>query len=56
MSMEFYLTRTGRTHYERTLPELVRQLERLNENLEKLIEHVGTLAEAQKDSGKEASS
>ncbi len=35
---EFYLTRMGRTYYEHTVPELVRQLERLNENLERLID------------------
>ena len=35
---EFFLTRMGRTYYEHTLPELVRQLQRLNENLEQLIE------------------
>ena len=27
---EFYLTRMGRTYYEHTVPEFVRQLERLN--------------------------
>ncbi len=36
--IEFYLTRMGRTYYEHTLPELVRQLQRLNENVERLID------------------
>jgi hypothetical protein len=30
----FHLTRRGRTFYEHTLPELVRQLTRLNERLD----------------------
>ena len=33
---EFYETRMGRTFYEHTVPMLIRQLERLNENLERL--------------------
>jgi len=32
---EFHLTRMGRDFYDRTVPELVRQLQRLNENLER---------------------
>jgi len=32
---EFHLTRMGQTYYDRTVPELVRQLQRLNENLER---------------------
>jgi integrase len=32
----FYLTRAGKQFYERTVPELVKQLRRLNENLEQL--------------------
>ena len=35
---EFFLTRMGKTFYEHTVPELVRQLQRLNENLERLTE------------------
>ena len=35
--LHFYQTRAGRTYYEHTLPELVKQLTRLNELLEKLI-------------------
>jgi len=35
---EFYNTRAGRTYYEKTLPELVEQLRRLAEAVEKLVE------------------
>ena len=34
----FYMTRAGRTFYERTMPGLVRELARLNETLEKLLD------------------
>ena len=34
----FYVTRMGRVFYEHTAPELVRQLELLNRNLERLID------------------
>jgi hypothetical protein len=34
----FHATRTGQVFYERTLPELVRQIERLNGLLERLVE------------------
>ncbi len=34
----FYRTRMGQTFYERTMPELVKQLQRLNENLERLAD------------------
>jgi hypothetical protein len=33
----FYQTRMGQQFYERTLPELVRQVERLNDLLERLV-------------------
>jgi hypothetical protein len=33
----FHLTRNGRLFYERTMPELVRQLGRMNELLERLV-------------------
>ena len=33
----FHQTRMGQQFYERTVPELVRQLERLNELLERLL-------------------
>jgi hypothetical protein len=35
---EFFRTAMGRTYYERTLPELVRDFARLNELFEQLIE------------------
>ena len=34
--MPFHLTRSGRTFYESTMPALVRELARLNENFERL--------------------
>jgi len=34
----FHLTRMGQRYYEHTVPELVRELERLNKNLERLID------------------
>lgn len=34
----FHATRMGRTFFERTMPELVRQLAKLNENLERVRE------------------
>ncbi len=37
----FRATRMGQRFYERTLPELVRQITRLNELLEKLVEAKG---------------
>jgi hypothetical protein len=33
----FHQTRNGRVFYERTMPELVRQLGRLNDLLERLV-------------------
>ena len=42
----FHATRMGQRYYERTLPELVRQLERLNEVLEKMVEARGGKASA----------
>ena len=35
----FHATRMGQRFYEHTMPELVRQLAKLNENLEKVIEN-----------------
>ncbi len=37
MSVEFFQTRMGQRFYEHTVPELVRQIERLNELLERLV-------------------
>lgn len=34
----FYATRMGRTYYEHSVPELVRQLKRIGDGLERLIE------------------
>ena len=34
----FFKTRMGHRFYESTMPELVRQLERLNEMLERLVD------------------
>jgi hypothetical protein len=34
----FYKTRMGHQFYERTMPELVKQLERLNELLVRLVD------------------
>ena len=36
----FFMTRMGHTYYEHTMPELVRQLERLNELLERLTDRL----------------
>ena len=37
MSVQFFQTRSGRQFYEHTIPELVRQITRLNELLERLV-------------------
>ena len=37
METPFYKTRMGQRFYERTSPDLVRQLERLDEVLERLV-------------------
>jgi hypothetical protein len=34
---DFYKTRMGQRFYERTMPDLVKQLERLNELLARLV-------------------
>ncbi|MDB2481829.1 hypothetical protein N9W84_01540 [bacterium] len=36
MGIKFFQTIMGRKFYEGTLPHLIRQLERLNDNLEKI--------------------
>jgi len=38
----FHGTRMGRTFYEHTVPDLVSQLARLNENIERLVEAAET--------------
>jgi hypothetical protein len=37
MSDDFFRTRMGHTFYEATMPSLVRELARLNQNLERLL-------------------
>ena len=37
MSDDFFRTRMGHTFYESTMPSLVRELARLNDNLERLV-------------------
>lgn len=37
MSSDFFRTRMGQTFYEGTMPSLVRELARLNQNLERLV-------------------
>ena len=37
MSSDFFRTRMGQTFYEATMPSLVRELARLNQNLERLV-------------------
>ncbi len=37
MGIQFWQTGMGRTFYETTMPELVRELHRLNNNLERVI-------------------
>ncbi len=45
----FYNTRMGHRFFESTMPALVKQLERLNELLERLVDRLGGQSEA--DSG-----
>ncbi len=45
----FYNTRMGRTFYEHTVPELVRQIARLNDLLERLVEKIDHAGEAKED-------
>jgi hypothetical protein len=39
--VSFYQTRAGKTFYEKTLPELVQQVRRLAEAVERLTEKMG---------------
>ena len=41
MSDDFFRTRMGHTFYESTMPSLVRELARLNDNLERLVALAG---------------
>ena len=45
----FFRTRMGQTFYEHTLPELVRQVTRLNDLLEQLAERLDQDADAAED-------
>lgn len=48
----FYQTRMGRTYYEVTLPELVREIHRLNDNLAlaaEMLEEFAAAAESDRD-------
>jgi len=52
----FYKTRMGQVFYERTMPELVKQLERLNNNLERFIAALpGDVMDSGRDRGDKAS-
>lgn len=42
---EFHRTNMGHKFYEGTMPALVQQLIRLNENLEKLLKHIDEVNE-----------
>ena len=42
----FYKTRMGQQFYDRTIPELVKQLERLNDLLERVVARPGDQPEA----------
>ena len=42
MSSDFFRTRMGQTFYEATMPSLVRELARLNQNLGRLVAHCNT--------------
>ena len=47
--VQFFQTRMGRTFYEHTMPELVREIKKLNELLQKLVE--ASLEENDKPAG-----
>lgn len=51
--IQFFQTRMGQRFYESTLPELVRQLTRLNDLLARLVA-AGEARVAQSDSGTDA--
>ena len=50
---EFFQTRMGQKLYERTLPDLVRQLERLNEMLARIAEAAERQGQASRPTGGE---
>ena len=45
----FFQTRMGRTYYEHTMPELVKQLERLNNLLERSVDNVSRYGRSPSD-------
>ncbi len=46
---EFYKTRMGHQFYERTMPALVKQLERLNDILDRLVDQQERAEQSEKD-------
>ena len=54
MSVEFFQTRMGRQFYEGTMPEIAKQLARLNDLLERLTEQMKSGAQ-DSDPGSDAS-
>ena len=49
----FHSTRMGQRFYEATLPELVRELKRLNQNLERLLDLARRTEEGASEHGQE---
>jgi hypothetical protein len=49
--IEFFQTRMGARFYEGTMPKIAEQLERLNDNLETLLDELRKQHEAQATSG-----
>ena len=45
----FFKTRMGHQFYERTMPALVKQLERLNELLERLVDRQERTTQSEKE-------
>jgi len=52
----FHATRMGRTYYERDVPELIRQLKRIGDGVERLVELNETTSKADGATAAEASS
>ena len=44
---EFFQTAMGRRYYENTMPELVRQIDRLNDNLERHMERAAEIGDGE---------
>ena len=49
----FHSTRMGQRFYEATLPELVRELKRLNQNLERLLDLARRTDESAREHGQD---